>query len=30
MSFKNLEDVLFKPLPDMIDCDMDFENLDRV
>lgn len=30
MKFKTLEEVLNQPLPDMIDCDMDFENLDRV
>lgn len=30
MKFKSLEEVLTQPLPDMIDCDMDFENLDRM
>lgn len=30
MKFKPLKEVLNNPLPDMIDCDMDFENLNKV
>lgn len=30
MSFHSLKHVMNEPLPDIIDCDMDFENMDRI
>lgn len=30
MKFKTLKEALEEPQPDLMDCDMDFNNLDRV